>query len=174
MIEENKNYGKTKEGKDRKRPPRKGEGRPSTYNEEIGDLICKGLTEGRSLKRMTEEDENIPAMSTIFEWIWGNPEFSEKYTKARQVQAEGFVDEIMDISDKGGVFHYDQDGNKKIDPASIQRARLMVDTRKWYASKIIPKIYGDQAKNMLSVTVDNKDVDVPARVTKTEWLEEKE
>ena len=131
MVE---SYGKTKTGSERKRPARKGEGRPSTYDEKIADRICKELTEGRSLKRLIEEEKDIPAMSTIFEWIWRNPEFSEKYTKARKVQAEGFIDEIMDISDgtciKGG--------------SDVQRARLMVDTRKWYASKVIPKVYGDR------------------------------
>lgn len=125
-----KSYGKTKAGGERKRPARKGEGRPSKYNEEIANRICAQLTEGRSLKRLIEEDEGMPHMSTIFEWICTKPEFSEKYAKARQVQAEGYIDEIMDIADYG--------------TEDTQRARLMVDTRKWYASKVIPKIYGDR------------------------------
>lgn len=138
-----KDYGKTKAGKDRKRPARPGEGRPTKYNEEIADKICKQLTEGKSLKRLIEDDNIMPHISTIFDWINSNQEFADKYARARKVQAEFFVDEIIDISDKGGRY-YDGEGNLKIDATAIQRARLMVDTRKWYASKVLPKMYGDR------------------------------
>lgn len=138
-----KSYGKTKAGGERKRPARKGEGRPTKYNDELGQKICKELTEGRSLKKLIQESEDMPHISTIFDWINNNKEFADKYARARRVQAEFFVDEIIDISDSGGRY-YDGEGNLKIDATAIQRARLMVDTRKWYASKVLPKIYGDR------------------------------
>jgi len=36
---------------------------------------------------------------------------------------------------------------------AVQRSRLRLDTRKWYASKIIPKIYGEKQ------TIDNQSSD---------------
>jgi hypothetical protein len=46
-----------------------------------------------------------------------------------------WADQIVEISD----------GNSDLAGAQdVQRARLMVDTRKWVLSKLIPKKYGDR------------------------------
>ena len=42
--------------------------------------------------------------------------------------------------------YIDEDGNVRVNPDVIARSRLRVDTRKWYASKLAPKIYGDKGK----------------------------
>ena len=60
------------------------------------------------------------------------PEFAEQYARAREVQAETLADEIVSIADEDG------------DP---QRQRLRVDARKWVASKLKPKRYGDKVTN---------------------------
>lgn len=38
----------------------------------------------------------------------------------------------------------------------IQRSRLRVDTRKWFLSKVLPKLYGDK----LDITSDHKPLQV--------------
>ena len=40
--------------------------------------------------------------------------------------------------------YMDADGNVKTDNEVIQRSKLRVDTRKWLASKMAPKKYGDK------------------------------
>jgi hypothetical protein len=48
------------------------------------------------------------------------------------------ADEIIEISDSPCMF----DGRP--DAALVQRARLMVDSRKWLLSKVLPKRFGDK------------------------------
>ena len=74
----------------------------------------------------------MPSMASIFLWLGKYPEFSEQYTRAREAQAETHADRIVEIADDGTL-----DPNHK---------RIMVDARKWVASKLKPKRYGDKAE----------------------------
>jgi hypothetical protein len=52
---------------------------------------------------------------------------------------------VFDISDDArNDYAVDDNGNRIVDHEHINRSRLRVDTRKWYASKVLPKIYGDK------------------------------
>ncbi len=72
----------------------------------------------------------MPAMRTIFAWMRLHEEFSNNYTRAREQQADTFADEMQAIADNSDGDH--------------QRDRLRIDTRKWIASKLKPKKYGDK------------------------------
>jgi terminase small subunit-like protein len=52
-------------------------------------------------------------------------------------------DEIVELAD-GDYTVTDESGRVRVDPGAVAQARLQVDTRKWLASKILPKIYGDR------------------------------
>jgi hypothetical protein len=133
-------------------------GRPTTYTPELGDLICALLAEGKSLRTICCLD-NIPAVSTVLLWVMkgerGDKEyetFSEQYRIAREAQAEFLADEIIDISDDDRNdygFKEAEDGSGSGAKAfilqdNIQRAKLRVDSRKWFASKLRPKKYGEK------------------------------
>lgn len=79
-------------------------------------------------------------------WLDGSrPEFSEQYARAREAQADKLAEEALQIADDGRSDTYvDGDGNVKTDTEVIQRSKLRVDTRKWLASKMAPKKYGDK------------------------------
>ena len=79
-------------------------------------------------------------------WLDGSrPEFSEQYARAREAQADKLAEEALQIADDGHSDTYvDGDGNVKTDTEVIQRSKLRVDTRKWLASKMAPKKYGDK------------------------------
>jgi hypothetical protein len=66
------------------------------------------------------------------------------YTRAREDQADTLADEIQAISDEMPLETTDKDGNTKFDSAYIQWMRLRVDSRKWIASKLKPRKYGDK------------------------------
>ena len=104
-------------------------GRPTDYGDEVVDLICSRLAVGESLNRICK-DADMPAMSTVFGWLSKYPEFLEKYTRAREAQAETHADRIIEIADDADI-----DAHHK---------RIMVDARKWVASKLKPKRYGDK------------------------------
>ena len=121
--------------------------RPTTYTEETAARICEEIAAGRSVASICK-DEDMPAASTVFLWLAKNPEFSERYTRAREAQADALFDEALNIADTPA------DGVKiKVLPSGsvektygdmIEHRRLQVDTRKWAAARLAPKKYGDR------------------------------
>lgn len=121
-------------------------GRPSTYTETITDLICERLANGESLNMICKGDD-MPAQSTVFKWLSEKKEFSEKYARARESQADVLFDEILAIADSQEGDVYIKDGVEFTNHDVINRARLRVDARKWMAGKLRPKVYGDKLQH---------------------------
>ena len=120
-------------------------GRPSIYNPELAAQICEHIAQGKSLRTIAEM-EGMPHQATIMAWLDGSrPEFSEQYARAREAQADKLAEETLLIADESSQDTYvDADGNVKTNTEAIQRSKLRVDTRKWLASKMAPKKYGDK------------------------------
>ena len=129
---------------------KKAVGRPSEYSEEIATEICTHIAEGRSINSYCRLIEK-PSVQTIYTWLTKHSQFLELYTRAREDQADTLADEMIDIADNAsGPVMVDgipllRDGKPVMmtDAISINHARLRVDTRKWIASKLKPKKYGD-------------------------------
>ena len=62
-----------------------------------------------------------------------NADFQDQYTRARDKQADYFAEEIIEIADSA-----------EAESAAVAKAKLQIDARKWAASKIAPKKYGDK------------------------------
>ena len=133
----------------------------SRYTEKLGRAICERLMMGKSLKSICE-DPRMPTKRTIVRWL-ADPrlaDFREMYYYARRVAAEILVDEIIEIADDhSGDWKpiYNKHGELvdiKADNEAIQRSRVRIDTRKWYAMKLMPKIYGDKTQIELDATGD--------------------
>ena len=119
-------------------------GRPSNYSQEIVSAICERLANGESLRKICADDD-MPAISAVFQWLSLHKEFAEQYARAREVQADTLFDEILEIADNGQNDTYtDENGNIRTDQDVIARSRLRVDSRKWMAGKLRPKVYGDK------------------------------
>lgn len=124
-------------------------GRPSRYSQDLADNICAELATGKSMRTVCRADD-MPAMSTVFKWLRERPVFSEQYARAKAEAADALVEEILDIADDGSndwMEVHDRDGNAtgyKLNGEHVQRSRLRVDTRKWIASKLKPKKYGER------------------------------
>lgn len=110
-------------------------GRPSLYSEKVADEICEQIVEGKSLRSICRA-KDMPSASSVFKWLRDNEEFSQQYARAKEEQAEALADEIIDIAD-GKKAKYEEG------EADVNRDRLAVDARKWVASKLKPKKYGD-------------------------------
>jgi hypothetical protein len=74
---------------------------------------------------------------TVNDWRHSDPAFAEAWRHARIEQAHSLADQILDIADESV---------EKGDMAAVQRQRLRVDTRKWFCSKVAPKLYGDKLR----------------------------
>ena len=66
------------------------------------------------------------------------------YDEAREMQAESYADDIIDISDETmHDFKTKENGDEVPDHEVINRSRLRVDSRKWLSAKWAPRRYGD-------------------------------
>lgn len=118
-------------------------GRPSAYTEELTDAICEELANGCSLNSICKRDE-MPSMSMVFRWLAEHQSFRDKYARAREVQADVLFEQTLEIADSQEGDTYIKDGVELVNHDVIARARLRVDTRKWMAGKLRPKVYGDK------------------------------
>lgn len=119
--------------------------RPSSFTQSAADAICEQIAcSNKGLQTICDE-EGMPHVSTVFRWLAANESFRDQYARAREAQADFLADEIIAISDDGyRDYVKDDDGREVVDHDHIARARLRVDSRKWIASKLKPKKYGDR------------------------------
>ena len=122
--------------------------RPSIFTQALADVICERIANGESLRRICMDDENMPAISSVMRWLSEDKAFSEQYARAREIQAEGFFDEIADIADNASndwMEACDPDNpGYRLNGEHISRSKLRVDARKWMLAKMLPKKYGDK------------------------------
>jgi hypothetical protein len=127
-------------------PGKKPNGRPTDYSDDLCAKICGLIADGKSLRQICFQDD-MPDKATIYRWLFKYPNFSDKYARAKEDCADLYAEEIIEIAD-------DSQGDRKIitrngveieiiDQDAINRARLRVDARKWIASKLKAKKYGD-------------------------------
>lgn len=93
------------------------------------------IANGCSLKNLF--DRNVKRL--FYDCVNRDAELTAAYTRAQQAKAETLADEIIDIADT------------EPDP---QRARVMVDARRWWASKIMPQKYGERMELNITQTLD--------------------
>jgi hypothetical protein len=105
-------------------------GRPAIYTAELATAICTRLAEGESLRGICASD-GMPARSTVARWVVEDTEgFSAQYARAREMQAELLIDEIVEIADEAE------------DRENAPAIKVRVDTRIWAAGRLRPKVYG--------------------------------
>ena len=114
-------------------------GRPTLRTPELEAKILEAINDGHSL-RLICKDAGMPNRATVHEWLVGDKAFADRYARAREGRAEKMADEILEISD----------GSVGEDSNGINSARLRVDARKWLASKMDPRTYGDRVSTELS------------------------
>lgn len=113
-------------------------GRPTKYNDEIANKICTLISTSHKSLRTISKEVGVD-VSNILRWINDNPIFREQYARAKEEQADFLVEQMLDISE-----HTEEDHTPFTGANVIQRDRLRVETRKWIASKLKPKKYGEK------------------------------
>lgn len=124
-------------------------GRKSTFTQELGDRICALIaTNTVGLKRLVQIYDDLPDECTIREWRFMFPKFGTQYAQAKLFQAELLAEECLDIADDGtndwmASLSEEEQEKYRLNGEHVQRSRLRIDTRKFFASKLLPKKYGD-------------------------------
>jgi hypothetical protein len=149
-------------------------GRASEYTPERADEICRRLIEGESLRSICR-DKNMPHAATVCRWLADKryADFREQYALAREMQADMLADETLEIADDARNDWMEREGKDdagwQANGENIQRSRLRVDQRKWYAGKLAPKKYGDKIE--LEHTGNGAKV-LPTIPTAEEWAKQ--
>ncbi|WP_242880414.1 terminase small subunit protein [Stenotrophomonas maltophilia] len=122
--------------------------RPSKYSQQLADAICDLLVDGKSLRTICSTAK-MPSRSTVIRWLAENETFRNQYARARELQADTLAEEILDIADKAVLGErLKKDGKGKVLERQtgdmVERSKLMIDARKWYAGKLQPKKYGER------------------------------
>lgn len=125
-------------------------GRPSIFTPELASAILQRVADGESVRSICRDDA-MPHLSTFFRWITEKPDFREQYDAATDVRAETIFEEALEIADTvlmgEKVKTIGEGENQKVETQTgdmVERAKLKVDTRKWFLSKLKPKRYGDK------------------------------
>lgn len=118
-------------GLDMTAPSKRKTGRPrSEFDQKTADRICDQIIEGKSLRRICTE-KWAPSKKIVLRWLKENAAFAAQYSRAREEQADGYADELMELG-------------KQANSENAHAIRVRADIIKWVCSKLKPKRYGDR------------------------------
>lgn len=116
--------------------PRHPGGRPVVWTPEriaeAQDAIVDLLANGHSIRAVCAMPD-MPAWSTVREWLRSDAEFTTRYARAREAAADQLAARVVDIADKVAEGRLD-----------AQAGRTAIDGYKWAAAKLKPSVYGDR------------------------------
>jgi hypothetical protein len=101
--------------------------------------IVSRVTAGKSLSTVLR-DKDMPDWAGFYRMLEQDPSLRQAYDKAVQDRADRMADEILELSDEempAGL-------EGAMASAWVQQKRMQVDARKWIASKLKPRTYGDR------------------------------
>jgi hypothetical protein len=145
--------------------------RPTDYTAELADFICECIANGESLRGICSTDD-MPNRATVFRWLGAHEEFRDQYARAREAQADAIADEVLHIADEPLVGKITVDKQQSVgrgehahlEPCTetttkdgVERSRLMIDARKWFAGKLNPKKYGPKIQHDGAIGLRHED-----------------
>jgi hypothetical protein len=107
--------------------PRK-RGRPTAYVPALARLICEGIAAGKPLLAICEAD-HMPDRVTVWRWQQQHHEFRNMILAAREFGTDALAEQCLVIADGSG---------------DVRRDMVKIATRRWLASKIAPRRYGER------------------------------
>jgi hypothetical protein len=109
------------------------------YSHALMESLCRQIASGETLRTICSAP-SMPSESTVRSWVRTNHEgCAAAFEAARAAQAHRLVDEILTFCDEQPA----ELENGRIDPAWVALQKLRIDTRKWTASRILPREYGE-------------------------------
>lgn len=107
---------------------------------EIQEKLLAEIQTGRSLRQVCT-DEGMPHFTTVLRWVAADGQFASRYARARTAQADTLFDRMEAVEEAVSAGTMDS-----------HAARVVLDSMRWRASKLAPKIYGDRLDVSVSDT----------------------
>ena len=99
---------------------------------ELKDYILNEMTSGRSLSAICKGDNSLSS-SEVYRLLNKDKEFRDRYIHAREQQALFYAEKMQQTI---------EDLPDKPTREQIDKARLTIDTDKFIAARLLPKLYG--------------------------------
>ena len=114
------------------------------YNPETAVLVCERIATSPVCMEKICEAPDMPSVACVFRWLRDHADFREMYVIAKEMQVEYLLEQCLDIvDDDSRDIITTADGRKIINTAVLRRHKMQIDFRKWLASKLLPRKYGN-------------------------------
>jgi hypothetical protein len=112
-------------------------GRKTKYTPELGAMVLEELSRhGSTLKAAKALGVE---RATVIRWVELNQDdFAAEYARAKAAGIDNLVEDTIDIADLDPPI----DNNGRVDTGAVQHQKLRIETRRWYAERLMPKKYG--------------------------------
>ena len=115
---------------------------PAVVWPDILNQICRGVSLGRAI------ETSGMSYDLAKRQLAADPVLRAEYDKAVQERGDYLAEEIVDLSDEMPP----ADLPKELVTAWVNRQRLRVDARKWTASRLRPRVWGERMEVSVSHT----------------------
>ncbi len=115
------------------------------FSNELADILCASIREGKSLKLTCQENQLSQAL--FYAWLSIFPEFKKRYTEARKQRADYHFHRVIELAD----------GAVGMDKEFVQGLKVAVDAHKWAAEKSDPERFAkpkDESNTIGSITIN--------------------
>jgi uncharacterized protein (DUF2236 family) len=119
---------------------------PCVYKPATGDKLAQMVADGVPLAEACKQLKI--SRRAPYEWLATSDEWAQLYARAREMLAHKYAAEVVTIAD-----------DQSIPPDS---RRVMCDSRKWAAAKLLPRVYNDRL-------IVAGDADNPVRVNVVDY-----
>ena len=106
-------------------------------------VILTNIACGDSLTAALKKLDPSPGYWWAKDWLHRDPELNRRYQQAIEDRADRLAEELIELADTEMPEEIALAGGPAMS-AWVQQLRVRVDVRKWAASKLKPKTYGDR------------------------------
>jgi transposase-like protein len=106
---------------------------------DIVNYICEGKTIKECARKIGV------SVVTVYSWMKKIPKFKEAVQEAREIQAQSYIDDLIEIADDNSDdLIVDDNGKQYPNTAAVARSKLKIATRQKIAGYYSPKVFGDK------------------------------
>lgn len=139
----------------------RGFNRPVKPNDETINYILDMVESGMSLTEVIHDRPDMPSVGTWYNWMRADQVLADRYARAKQIQCEALAYDVLRLSNtplKGTTtITRDTPAGTLVEVRegyNTERTRLMVEARRWYLEKIMPKKFGNSVQVILQSSDD--------------------
>jgi len=115
------------------------------YDPAVALAICEAIASGKTVTEIVAT-EGMPSRSTIYRWLTVYPKFFDAYERARELAAQSFEDEALDLARK-------LTGPNDFTGTKVQAYNVAMQQLRWSAARRDPDRYGQKTTQTSQVPI---------------------